>query len=120
MRKYIWLLYTGLAFTISGILAHVLSVESPLPGILISIGGVIKIVFLTLTLRQAKVRPGYEMLFLLFGLGFIILGAQLRNNEAPLALAITATIFGASMKVLFLLVIIKKLRTARVKSRQNN
>ncbi len=120
MRKYIWLLYTGLAFTISGILAQILSVHSPFPGILVSVGGVTKIIFLTLTLRQAKVRPGFEMLFLLFGLGFIILGAQLRSNDLPLALALTATIVGASLKLLFLFVIIRKLRTARIKSRSNN
>ncbi len=120
MRKYIWLLYTGLAFIFSGILAQALSLYSPLPGILISIGGVSKIIFLTLTLRQAKVRPGYEMLFILFGLGFIILGAQLRNNDVPLAFAMTATVIGASFKLLFLFVIIRKLHTARLKSRQNN
>lgn len=120
MRKYIWLLYTGLAFILSGVLVQVLMEGSPLPGILISIGGIIKIIFLTLILRQAKVRPGYEMLFLLFGLGFIILGAQLRTNEAPLALALTATIIGASLKLLFLFAVIRKLKTARIKNRINN
>jgi hypothetical protein len=120
MRKYIWLLYIGLAFVFSGILAHILSVDSPIPGLLISIGGVVKIIFLALTLRQAKVRPGYEMLFLLFGLGFIILGAQLRNNDVPLAFALTATIIGASLKLMFLFVIIRKLRTARIRNRLNN
>jgi hypothetical protein len=119
MRKYIWLLYTGLAFIFSGILAQIFSLGSPLPGILISIGGIIKIIFLTLTFRQMKVRPGYEMVFLLFGLGFIILGAQLRNNDAPLALALAATVIGASLKLLFLFVIIRKLRIARIRSRQN-
>ncbi|MCA1744922.1 MAG: hypothetical protein LC643_04300 [Bacteroidales bacterium] len=120
MRKFSWLLFTGLAFILSGISAQLLSLDSPLPGILISIGGVIKIIFLTLTLRQAKVRPGYEMLFLLFGLGLIILGAQLRNNDVPLALALTATIIGASLKLLFLYVIIRKLRTARISRRINH
>ena len=120
MRKYTWLLYTGLALIFSGILAKVLSFDSPLSTILVSVGGVTKIIFLTVTLRQTKVRPGYEMLFLLFGLGFIILGAKLRNNDVPLACAMTATIIGVSLKFLFLFVILKKLRTARIRSRQNN
>jgi hypothetical protein len=120
MRKYIWLLYTGLALIFSGILAQTLSLDSMLPGILISIGGLTKIIFITLTLRQAKIRPGYEMLFLLFGLGFIILGARLRTNDVPMVFAITATVMGAFLKLLFLFVIIKKLRTAHIKNRLHN
>lgn len=120
MRKFSWLLYTGLAFILSGILAQLLSVDSPMPGVLISVGGVTKIIFLALTLRQAKVRPGYEMLLILFGLGFIILGAQLRNTDVPLVLAIAATFIGAALKVIFLFVIIRKLRTAQIRSRPNN
>ena len=120
MHKYSWLLYTGLAFIFSGILARVLSFEAPLPAILISTGGVVKIIFMALIFRQNKVRPGYETLLLLFGLGFVILGAQLRNHDAFLALALPATIAGITLKAMFLFAIIRKVRTARIRSRQNN
>lgn len=116
MRKYRWLLYTGLAFILSGILAQILSFNAPIPGILISIGGIIKITFLTLIIRQAGISPGYEMLYLLFGLTFIILGAHLRGSDIHLAYAMTSTILGASLKLLFLFILIKKIRAARIKN----
>src|SRR5690554_4459034 len=88
MRDFKALFFTGLTLIISGILLKISTPETWISSVLISLGGTAKILFLILTLRKNKMRPGYEMLFLLAGLALVILGAQLRKEPATLAFAL--------------------------------
>lgn len=115
MRDFKALFFTGLTLIISGILLKISTPETWISSVLISLGGTAKILFLVLTLRKNKLRPGYEMLFLLAGLALVILGAQLRKEPATLAFALPATLSGLLLKVSFVLLFIRRLRLHRLR-----
>lgn len=115
MRDYKAVFFTGLILIITGILLKISTPESWISSVLISLGGTAKILFLVLTLRKNKLRPGYEMLFLLAGLALVILGAQLRKEPSTLAFALPATLSGLLLKITFILLFIRKLRSHRLR-----
>src|SRR5690554_2381018 len=115
MRDFKALFFTGLTLIISGILLKISTPETWISSVLISLGGTAKILFLVLTLRKNKLRPGYEMLFLLAGLALVILGAQLRKEPSTLAFALPATLSGLLLKSAFILLFIRKVRSHRLR-----
>ncbi|TCO07195.1 hypothetical protein [Natronoflexus pectinivorans] len=113
--KSIWLLYVGLSFIGVAIVLRVLAFDATLTSVLFSVGGLIKILYLFLMYREAKLWPGKEMLLILAGITLIIVGAQLRDNIAQSFITLPITLTGIALKISFIVVAIRKVRAARVK-----
>lgn len=102
-------LFTGIILLTLGILLRVFTNLLPLAFVLMALGGLSKVIYLTFRIRQGNYKPGYELLLLLIGLLVFFTGIYLRTHSS----AINPWFFmgpGILLKISFVVVFMQKLK----------
>lgn len=115
------LLFIGIFLLVIGILIRKLT-DFESVGLVLILGGVAcKTIYIFGKIKTGEYKPGRELYFLFIGLILFLGGIYMRkNNLEPFALAIAFIISGLSLKIIFIIWFIKKLKDARIKGVERN
>lgn len=100
----------------TGLMLRIFDIHVPSPAIFFTIGGSLKIIYLTLTFKKLGLKPGIEFLFLAGGLLALFLGIYTRKVSPESVLGTTLIVKAVVLKITFLILVIRKLRAARLKA----
>jgi len=109
------LLFIGIILLLIGIIIKK-STEWNIIGLIIILSGVtFKCIYIIGKIRNGEYKPGPELLFLLIGLILFLGGIYMRNNDIELMSvpSIFYIITGLSLKIVFIILFIKKLKSSR-------
>ena len=112
--KLKWMLFAGIVLLTSGILLRKFSELSFEPILLIIVGVAFKTFYIIGKVRSGEYKPGIELGILLVGLLLFLSGLYVRSHE----LAFNATYLiasGITLKVIFVIMAISKMRSQRKK-----
>lgn len=115
------LLFIGIFLLVIGILIRKLT-DFESVGLVLILGGVAcKTIYIFGKIKTGEYKPGRELYFLFIGLILFLGGIYMRkNNLEPFNLAIVLIISGLSLKIIFIIWFIKKLKDARIKGVERN
>lgn len=103
------LLFGGLFLLTLGIILKVVTEWSAFALALITLGGLLKVSYLTLRIRQGNYKPGYELFLLIIGLLIFFTGIYLRTHSNT----INPWFFmgpGILLKISFVVIFAKRLK----------
>ena len=112
--KLKWILFTGIVLLTIGILLKKFSNLSFEPILLIITGVLLKIYYLIGKARSGEYKPGVELGILLVGLLLFLSGLYARSHETAFNAAYLI-IPGITLKVIFVILAISKMRSQRKK-----
>jgi hypothetical protein len=112
--KLKWILFTGIVLLTIGILLKKFSDLSFEPILLIITGVLLKIYYLIGKARSGEYKPGVELGILLVGLLLFLSGLYARSHETAFNAAYLI-ITGITLKVIFVILAISKMRSQRKK-----
>jgi len=109
-----WTLFAGIFLLILGIVIRK-TTGFAVEGLVIIIAGVLLKTFYILSkVQSGEYRPGYELLFLFFGLALFLTGLYLKSHEPPFnPMFLIAS--GISLKVVFIILFIVQTRRIKIK-----
>lgn len=115
------LLFIGIFLLIIGIVIRKLTDFESI-GLVLIIGGVAcKTIYIIGKIKTGEYKPGKELYFLLSGLVLFLGGIYMRKNDLDLFIpALVYIIVGLSLKIIFIIWFIKKLKDARIKNVERN
>ncbi len=116
MQKIKLLLYTGLTLLTIGIVLRITIGAGLIPSILIYSGVALKVSYLLYIIFKGRFKPGLEILFLLVGLSLVFSGSRLRGFDVNPYLITSMIIAGATLKLLFIILLFRKLKRRSNKS----
>lgn len=105
------LLFVGIFLLVVGILLKKLSHLDILGLVLIITGVILKASYIVAKLKSGEYKPGKELIFLVAGLVFFFTGLYLRKINQPLIDPNYFIFFGLTLKVIFILLFIKMVRS---------
>jgi drug/metabolite transporter (DMT)-like permease len=107
-----WTLFTGIILLTAGIVLRKIT-DFGIEAILLIVAGVIfKVYYLIRKARNGEYKPGLELVFLFIGLIMFFSGLYLRYHEPPFN-PLWLIIPGISLKVVFIILFIRKIRKSR-------
>ncbi|MDN3642083.1 hypothetical protein QWY87_05185 [Lutimonas halocynthiae] len=115
------LLFIGIFLLIIGILIRKLTDFESI-GLVLIIGGVAcKTIYIFGKIKTGEYKPGRELYFLFIGLILFLGGIYMRKHDLDFFIpALVLIIVGLSLKIIFIIWFIKKLKDARIKDVENN
>ena len=115
------LLFIGIFLLVIGILIRRLTDFENI-GLLLILGGVVcKTIYILGKIKTGEYKPGRELYFLFIGLILFLGGIYMRKNNLDLFIpALVLIIIGLSLKFIFIILFIKQLKEARIKSVERN
>ena len=107
-----WVLFTGILCLVTGIVLRKITDLDSHAIFLIILGLILKVYYIVHKIVTGEYKPGKEFIFLAVGLAFFMLGLYLKKvgssfNPQPLMF------IGIFLKVIFVVLFIRKIRTAR-------
>ena len=112
--KLKWMLFTGIVLLTSGILLRKFSELSFEPILLIIVGVAFKTFYIIGKVRSGEYKPGIELGILLVGLLLFLSGLYVRSHELAFNAAYLI-VSGITLKVIFVIMAISKMRSQRKK-----
>jgi len=115
------LLFIGIFLLVVGILIRKIT-DFENVGLLLIIGGVAcKTIYIFGKIKTGEYKPGRELYFLFIGLILFLGGIYMRKNNLDLFIpALVLIIVGLSLKIIFIIWFIKKLKDSRVNGVERN
>lgn len=111
------LLFIGIFLLIIGILIRKLTDFESIGLVLIIAGVACKTIYILGKIKTGEYKPGRELYFLFLGLILFLGGIYMRKTHLELFIpALAFIITGLSLKIIFIIWFIKKLKDARLKS----
>jgi len=102
-----WILFTGLAALLTGILFRISIPENYMGLTLILTGVLLKTIYIIAKAQSGEYRPGSELLYLFIGLILFLSGIYLKNHNPPFK-PLFLIVPGLGLKVLFIILFIRK------------
>jgi apolipoprotein N-acyltransferase len=102
-----WILITGLVVLLIGILFRISIPENFIGLTLILTGVCLKTMYIIAKAQSGEYRPGFELLYLFFGLILFLSGIYLKNHNPPFK-PLFLIVPGLGLKVLFIILFIRK------------
>jgi len=104
------LLFIGIALLILGIVFRKFTDMTGLGLLMILIGVGCKTIYIIAKTKSGEYKPGKELIWLFLGLALFLTGLVLKSNS-PGILPAVLIVSGLSLKLLFILIFIKKVKT---------
>lgn len=115
------LLFIGIFLLVIGILIRKLTDFESVGLVLILIGVACKTIYIIGKIKTGEYKPGRELYFLFIGLILFLGGIYMRKENVEFFIpAIIFIITGLSLKIIFIVLFIKKLKDARLKGVERN
>lgn len=115
------LLFIGIFLLVIGILIRKLTDFESVGLVLILIGVACKTIYIIGKIKTGEYKPGRELYFLFIGLILFLGGIYMRKENVGFFIpAIIFIITGLSLKIIFIVLFIKKLKDARLKGVERN
>lgn len=114
MKKYKLFLYLGMLNIWAGVMLRIFGVAIPPPAIFFSIGGSLKIIYLIIAIRQGRIKPGIELIYLGAGLCVLALGIYVRKVSPQSVIGTALIVKAVLLKATFLFLMFRKMWVARM------
>lgn len=115
------LLFIGIFLLIIGILIRKLTDFESIGLVLILVGVACKTIYIIAKVTTGEYKPGRELYFLLIGLILFLVGIYMTKNNHELFIPATVfIIIGLSLKIIFIIWFIRKLKDTSVKGVERN
>lgn len=106
-------LFTGIILLILGIVLKKTTDLTIFPYALMICGVLLKIFYIVRKVQTGEYKPGYELFFVFLGLTLFFTGIYLRNEGVnPLGTILFFT--GITLKIIFVVIFIKKVKNQRI------
>ncbi len=107
-----WILFSGLATLLIGILFRITIPENFMGLTLILFGVGLKTFYIIAKARSGEYQPGSELIILFFGLALFLTGIYLKYHD-PVFSPLLLIIPGLSLKVIFIILFIRKTKKSK-------